>query len=561
MDVNAAVPRTNETEGLSVVSSLSEVSQQIAIAEEIPTEHENSHPSVFSSSDQVSTEEVSGHQRCEVQVVKVANIGGGVNITFSTPGLATLARVGDENEGATTIQVSDAQLTPIQEVAIDQSPGEAANSETSNLQGEQVIHDLQDGEMQGSPLHMDSDQDRSERQKSSSWDAVMNAEVLTVRCRNETAELHKSKLGSGGRGKCIKYQEEWMTPSEFEARCGRASSKDWKRSIRYGGRTLQTLIEEAVLTPHATSCTCASCCNDDTLAGPVRLFVPYKRRKRVSSQSGLGSPVLKKSMSLSSDPSKQERHSMMMRSVSVDSGGGTYVTEAGTVIDSGDLQSSSSVTSGATGTPVAHLPIIKDIGSSLVTVSAGSSMQPQTPLTPMAPLTPMTPIMVTSGLHFGTVNSMTTQAGQINVNLSSDPTLEHKRHWWHIEEMVNSLLSTASQLKCMIEQVRVQSEAAREAAVAQARLQAETEKKEVLAQTRMNSLLQLSKAINDAQAEREAAIAQTLLHAKADKLEAVAEARQEQLIKTLSNTSPTADNQMMQCQENQEMTEDKNGME
>jgi len=57
---------------------------------------------------------------------------------------------------------------------------------------------------------------------------------------------------------------------------------------------------------------------------------------------------------------------------------------------------------------------------------------------------------------------------------------------------------------------------------------------QVLAQTRMNSLLQLSKAINDAQAEREQAIAQALLQAKADKLEAVAEARQEQLIKVWS---------------------------
>lgn len=45
--------------------------------------------------------------------------------------------------------------------------------------------------------------------------------------------------------------------------------------------------------------------------------------------------------------------------------------------------------------------------------------------------------------------------------------------------MVNSLLSTASQLKAMLEQVKLQSEAAREAAVAQAKLQAESEKKEV----------------------------------------------------------------------------------
>lgn len=39
-------------------------------------------------------------------------------------------------------------------------------------------------------------------------------------------------------------------------------------------------------------------------AGPIRLFVPYKRRKRESSQSG--SPVLKKSLSLSSENSRRE---------------------------------------------------------------------------------------------------------------------------------------------------------------------------------------------------------------------------------------------------------------
>lgn len=72
----------------------------------------------------------------------------------------------------------------------------------------------------------------------------------------------------------------WYTPSEFEALCGRASSKDWKRSIRFGGRSLQTLIDEGILSPHATSCTCSACCDDDTATGPVRLFTPYKRRRR-----------------------------------------------------------------------------------------------------------------------------------------------------------------------------------------------------------------------------------------------------------------------------------------
>ncbi|KAG7271917.1 hypothetical protein CRUP_024567 [Coryphaenoides rupestris] len=75
---------------------------------------------------------------------------------------------------------------------------------------------------------------------------------------------------------------------------GRASSKDWKRSIRYAGRPLQCLIQvcvncgraamsecagchkvcycapycqkkERILNPHAASCTCAACCDDLTL--------------------------------------------------------------------------------------------------------------------------------------------------------------------------------------------------------------------------------------------------------------------------------------------------------
>ena len=75
----------------------------------------------------------------------------------------------------------------------------------------------------------------------------------------------------GGRGKCIKATDGgWYTPNEFEAAAGRASSKDWKRSIRYGGRTLQCLIEDGILQPHATSCTCASCCDDEAVVSSVR---------------------------------------------------------------------------------------------------------------------------------------------------------------------------------------------------------------------------------------------------------------------------------------------------
>ena len=72
-------------------------------------------------------------------------------------------------------------------------------------------------------------------------------------------------LISGGKGKCIKYDGNWYTPSAFENLCGRGSSKDWKRSIKYGGRALFYLIEDGILTPHAACCTCASCCDDESV--------------------------------------------------------------------------------------------------------------------------------------------------------------------------------------------------------------------------------------------------------------------------------------------------------
>ncbi|XP_016971124.1 deformed epidermal autoregulatory factor 1 isoform X2 [Drosophila rhopaloa] len=118
---------------------------------------------------------------------------------------------------------------------------------------------------------------------SSGWSenpSTQHMEVFQIRCKTTCAELYRSKLGSGGRGRCVKYKDKWHTPSEFEHVCGRGSSKDWKRSIKYGGKSLQSLIDEGTLTPHATNCSCTVCCDDEAASGPVRLFTPYKRRKR-----------------------------------------------------------------------------------------------------------------------------------------------------------------------------------------------------------------------------------------------------------------------------------------
>lgn len=96
-----------------------------------------------------------------------------------------------------------------------------------------------------------------------SWPETSQMEVFPIRCKTTSAELYRSKLGSGGRGRCVKYKDKWLTPSEFEQTCGRGSSKDWKRSIKYGGKSLQSLIDEGTLTPHATNCSCTVCCDDE----------------------------------------------------------------------------------------------------------------------------------------------------------------------------------------------------------------------------------------------------------------------------------------------------------
>ncbi|XP_013116039.1 deformed epidermal autoregulatory factor 1 [Stomoxys calcitrans] len=127
-----------------------------------------------------------------------------------------------------------------------------------------------------------------------SWPETSQMEVFPIRCKTTSAELYRSKLGSGGRGRCVKYKDKWLTPSEFEQTCGRGSSKDWKRSIKYGGKSLQSLIDEGTLTPHATNCSCTVCCDDEAASGPVRLFTPYKRRKRNQGEDGDMGPKRKR---------------------------------------------------------------------------------------------------------------------------------------------------------------------------------------------------------------------------------------------------------------------------
>ncbi|KAM4617258.1 deformed epidermal autoregulatory factor 1 homolog isoform 2-T2 [Discoglossus pictus] len=243
------------------------------------------------------------------------------------------------------------------------------------------------------------------------WDQSVYDNELPVRCRNISGILYKNRLGSGGRGRCVKHMDGWCTPTEFEAMAGRASSKDWKRSIRYAGRPLQCLIQDGLLTPHAASCTCAACCDDLSLSGPVRLFVPYKRRKK---EGELQTMPTKK------DPTKNI--TLLPGTASA-----TF-----TVSTSGQITATDSLAFERAATAEAS-----DILSSSPPqgdVYTGATMLTSLPALALAPSTP------TKDSSPGGVNGLDVS--------------EQQRPWIYLEEMVNSLINTAQQLKSFLEQAK-----------------------------------------------------------------------------------------------------------
>ncbi|ESO84869.1 hypothetical protein LOTGIDRAFT_168359 [Lottia gigantea] len=304
------------------------------------------------------------------------------------------------------------------------------------------------------------------------WDESVHQMFLPVRCKNLNGELHKDKFGSGGRGKCIKYDNKWYTPNEFETLAGRASSKDWKRSIRYGGRTLQCVLEDGLLMAHATSCTCASCCDDETVTGPVRLFVPYKRRKK-ESESGPLSPTPKK-------------------------------------VRIGSIKSNTS-------------PLTKDVivsmcnGGTSVTRPVSQQMQ-------MSAQDDNTVKIVTAD---GTGNFVTGDTVVMTpISLAPAPKAQvvtmdvtEQKNWWQLEEIANNLLLQVQQLKAMIDQVRQHSLLSKESQLQQLRMQMEKEKQEAIKALngqRIEAQMNLSRVVMEERAQRDIAVQQALAQARAE---------------------------------------------
>ncbi|KAK6472651.1 deformed epidermal autoregulatory factor 1-like protein isoform X3 [Huso huso] len=377
----------------------------------------------------------------EVTTVTVANVPGTEDSVFTTS-VANAASISEHVlTGRTTLQIGDSLNTQKATLIVVHTDGSIVD--TTGLKGPDTP--ITPGPQRSStPLTPGPDKDGTKY----NWDPSVYDNELPIRCRNTSGMLYKNRLGSGGKGRCIKHGCNWYTPTEFEGMSGRASSKDWKRSIRYAGRPVQCLIQEGILNPHAASCTCAACCDDLSLChkngdgasvrgenihltGPVRLFVPYKRRKKDNEQP--------------TTPEKKGSQSPKNITLLPATGGTTFtVSPSGQITTSGTLTFNRSST-GETTTILSESPAQTGVftGTTVLTSLPALAVNPSIPTKVVSP-------SLVNGLE-----------------------VTEQRNWLYLEEMANTLINTAQQLKTLIEQAKQSSLASREAALMQAKCDSE----------------------------------------------------------------------------------------
>nr|XP_018669979.1 uncharacterized protein LOC100176298 isoform X2 [Ciona intestinalis] len=104
--------------------------------------------------------------------------------------------------------------------------------------------------------------------------STTNEPVIEVECGGNKGMLYVTKLCQGSKGQSILFNDEWLTPNEFQFISGRETAKDWKRSIRHCGKSLKTLMSKGILQVHPPVCECDYCKGH----GPAVVEKPGKKR-------------------------------------------------------------------------------------------------------------------------------------------------------------------------------------------------------------------------------------------------------------------------------------------
>ncbi|XP_070827764.1 deformed epidermal autoregulatory factor 1 homolog isoform X3 [Chaetodon trifascialis] len=376
----------------------------------------------------------------EVTAVTVADVQAGEDNVFTT----TVATSGSLPEhmlsGRTTLQLGEGLSTQKATLIVVHTDGSIV--EAAGLKSATIASGSQ---TPPTPLTPPQDKDSCSKYN---WDPTVYNNELPVRCRNTSGVLYKTRLGSGGKGRCIRHNQQWFTPTEFEGLAGRASSKDWKRSIRYAGRPLLCLIQERILNPHAASCTCAACCDDLTgcpkdtdslvaenisMTGPVRLFVPYKRRKK------------------DNEPRVTTPKKELPATKNITLAPGTTFT----VSPSGQFTTSGTLTFDRTPTGDTTAAAIISEGSAQSEVFASTAVLTALPALAVAPQ-PVQAKMTMAAVAEASPSVGLVSGLEVSPIGGAGPSVSEgqKNTWVYLEELASTLLSNVQQLKTLIEQAK-----------------------------------------------------------------------------------------------------------
>ena len=98
-------------------------------------------------------------------------------------------------------------------------------------------------------------------------EAIKN-DIIVIKCGSKSAEFYPGKLKKTGRSisKCIKYQDKWFNPPEFEALAG-LQTKKWRQSIMVG----EEIIGEWLSTYYSKQSVLESSTSVDTQCSNIQL--------------------------------------------------------------------------------------------------------------------------------------------------------------------------------------------------------------------------------------------------------------------------------------------------
>ena len=83
--------------------------------------------------------------------------------------------------------------------------------------------------------------------------SACSATTVDIVCGTLQAKLITADL-SPGSSRCIQFGSSLLSPCEFQRQAGKASSKNWKNSIRYMGQAISNALENTVTSSGKRCC-------------------------------------------------------------------------------------------------------------------------------------------------------------------------------------------------------------------------------------------------------------------------------------------------------------------